>query len=99
MKFVLAVLARLREPSTYAGLSAICVAISLALSLTGVARYAALLMALVTGIGAVARAEHYPRLSAVMDEATHLIPVLATAVVSVEALIPVAATTRSDPVP
>lgn len=90
MKFVSMVCARLKEASTYAGLSAICVAVSLALSLTGTARYVALLVALVTGIGAVAKSENNPRLSAAMDEAAQLIPVLATAVVSVEALLPVA---------
>ena len=71
----------------------------LALSLTGTARYAALLVALVTGIGAVARSENNLRLAAAMDEAAQLIPVLATAVVSVEALLPVASRpgSASDP--
>ncbi len=89
MKFVSMVFARLREPSTYAGLSAICVAVSMALSLAGTARYVALLVALVTGIGAVAKSEHDPKLSAAMDEAAQLIPVLATTAVSVEALLPI----------
>ena len=95
MKFVSMIFARLKEASTYAGLSAICVTISMALSLTGTARYAALLVALVTGIGAVAKSEHNARLSAVMDEAAQLIPVIATAVVSVEALLPAASKPHS----
>ena len=88
MKFFSTVTARLQEASTYAGLSAVCVAISTALSQAGTARYLALFGAVATGVGAIARSENNAHLSAAMDQATRLVPVLTTAVMSAEKLLP-----------
>jgi hypothetical protein len=84
MKFLSMVSARLQEPSTYAGLSAVCVAVSSALSQAGTARYLALFGAVATGVGAIARAEHNSPLSDAMDQAVQLVPVLTTTVSSAE---------------
>lgn len=88
MKVFSAVMARLGEASTYAGLSALCVGISTALAQDGIARYLALAGAAATGIGAIARAEHDPALSNAMDQAVKLVPVMVATVKSVEALLP-----------
>ena len=88
MKVFSAVMARLGEASTYAGLSALCVGISTALAQDGIARYLALAGAAATGIGAIARAEHDPALSDAMDQAVKLVPVMVATVKSVEALLP-----------
>jgi hypothetical protein len=84
MKFLSMVSARLQEPSTYAGLSAVCVAVSSALSQAGTARYLALFGAVATGVGAIARAEHNSSLSDAMDQAVQLVPVLTNTVRSAE---------------
>ena len=88
MKVLSTVLARLGEASTYAGVSALCVAISTALAQDGVARYLALLGAVATGVGAIAKAEHDPALSDAMDQAVKLVPVMVATVKSVEGLLP-----------
>lgn len=88
MKFLFAVYARLQEASTYAGMSAVCVAISTAMSQSGPARYIALAAAIATGVGAIAKAEHNPNLADAMDQAIKLVPALTAAVISVEALVP-----------
>lgn len=88
MKILYAVYARLQEASTYAGMSAVCVAISTALSQSGPARYIALAAAIATGVGAIAKAEHNPSLANAMDEAIKLVPALTAAVIAVEALAP-----------
>lgn len=85
MKILYAVYARLQEASTYAGMSAVCVAISTALSQSGPARYIALAAAIATGVGAIAKAEHNPSLANAMDEAIKLVPALTAAVIAVEA--------------
>lgn len=88
MKVFSVVMARLGEASTYAGLSALCVAISTALAQDGVARYLALLGAVATGVGAIAKAEHDPALSDAMDQAAKLVPVMVATGNSVEGLLP-----------
>ena len=88
MKFITVVAARLQEASTYAGLSALCVAVSTALSQDGTARYIALFGAVATGVGAVAKAEHDPELADAMDQAAKFVPVLISTVKSVEELLP-----------
>ena len=88
MKVLSSIMARLEEASTYAGLSALCVAISTALAQNGMARYLALLGAVATGVGAIAKADHDPALSDAMDQAVKLVPVMVATLNSVEALLP-----------
>lgn len=88
MGFLRFISARLREASTYAGLSALCVAVSTALNQDGTTRYFALFGALATGIGAIAKADHDPELSNAMDQAAKLVPVLVATIKSVEELLP-----------
>ena len=87
--------ARLQEASTYAGLAAVCVAVSSALSQAGTARYVALFGAVASGVGAIARSEHNSSLTEAMDQATQLVPVLTATVEATEQLLPKAA--RSHP--
>lgn len=95
LRFMSVLYARLGEASTYAGLSALCVAMSTALSLTGTTRYVALFGAIAAGVGAVAKSENNPKLANAMDQAMKLVPLLSAAVISAENLLPSAAGTVS----
>lgn len=88
MKLVSQVSARLQEPSTYAGLSGVFVALSTAFSQAGVARYVALFGAVATGVGAIARAENNSTLSDAMDRAAQLVPALESAISPPEGKVP-----------
>jgi hypothetical protein len=69
--------ARLREPSTYAGLSALALAVANALSQSGTARDAALVGAAVSGAVAVVRSETTSKLATSLQAAAPLLPALA----------------------
>ena len=99
MKLVSMISARLQEASTYAGISAVCLAISSALSQAGTARYVALFGAVASGVGAIARSEHNPRLSQAMDQAAQLVPVLTATVEAAEASLPKAAFAHASDTP
>ena len=88
MKLLSMISARLQEASTYAGLSAVCVAISSALSQAGTARYVALFGAVASGVGAIARSEHNSSLTQAMDQADALVPVLTATVEETEKSLP-----------
>ena len=75
--FLSTLLARLAEPSTYAGLSAVALAIASALALTGAARYAALATALIGGAIAIAKSESKPGVAETLDQALPLLPLVA----------------------
>lgn len=70
-------LARLAEPSTYAGLSAVALTIAGALALTGPARYAALATALIGGAIAIAKSESEPAVTEALGRALPLLPLVA----------------------
>ena len=95
MKLLSLIAARLQEASTYAGRSAVCVAVSSALSQAGTARYVALFGALASGVGAIARSEHNSNLAEAMDQATQLVPVLTATVEASEELLPISAKLHS----
>ena len=84
MKLMSFINARLQEASTYAGLSALCVALSSALSQSGTARTIALFGAIASGVGAMAKSENNVGLAEAMDEAEALVPVLTKTVTSLE---------------
>ena len=87
MKLVAVVCARLTEASTYAGLSALCLAVFSALSQVGVGRYIALCGAVLTAIGAIAKSENDVGLAEAMDRVTQLMPVLTKTAVSIEGIL------------
>lgn len=74
--FVSTLVARLAEPSTYAGVSAVALAVASALALTGPARYAALATALLGGAIAIAKSESRPALAEALDRALPLLPLV-----------------------
>jgi len=75
---------RLLEPSTYAGISAVCLALADALGQNGDARWAALASAILTGLVAIARSEGATKLAGILTEAA---PVVSSLVPVVEAAI------------
>jgi len=75
---------RLAEPSTYAGISAVCLAVADALSQNGDARWAALVSAVVAGLVAIARSEGATGLASVLTQAA---PIVSSLVPVVEAAI------------
>lgn len=74
--FLSGVLARLAEPSTYAGLSAVSLAVAGALGQNGTARYAALTSAAIGGVIAVARSEGGAAVVQTMNQALPLLPLV-----------------------
>ena len=73
-KLVTAALARLEEPSTYAGLAAIMAAVGTALAAQGPERYAALAGAVLAGLVAVAKAEGNTKVVALATAVENALP-------------------------
>lgn len=74
--FLSGVFARLAEPSTYAGLSAVSLAVAGALGQNGTARYAALASAAIGGAIAVARSEGSVAVVRTLNQALPLLPLV-----------------------
>ncbi|WP_419730775.1 hypothetical protein [Lichenicola sp.] len=74
--FLSTLLARLDEPSTYAGLSALALTVAGALALTGPARYTALATALIGGAIAIAKSESKPAIAEALDRVLPLLPLV-----------------------
>ena len=86
MRILTFISARLQEASTYAGLSALCLAISSALNQAGAGRWIALFGAVAAAIGAIAKSEKNQALANAMDQAVKLVPILTETVEKVEGL-------------
>lgn len=74
--FLSGLYARLAEPSTYAGLSAVSLAVAGALGQNGPARYAALASAAIGGAIAVARSEGNATVVQTLNQALPLLPLV-----------------------
>ncbi|WP_428394121.1 hypothetical protein [Lichenicoccus sp.] len=85
MRLVRFISARLQEASTYAGLSALCLAISSALNQSGACRWIALFGAMAAAVGAIAKTEKNQSLANAMNQAIQLVPILTQTVEKVEA--------------
>lgn len=74
--FLSNLIARFAEPSTYAGLSAVSLAVAGALGQNGTARYAALTSAAVGGAIAIARSEGITAVVQTLNQALPLLPLV-----------------------
>lgn len=74
--FLSGLLAHLAEPSTYAGLSAVSLAVAGALGQNGTARYAALTSAAIGGAIAIARSEGSTAVVQTLNQALPLLPLV-----------------------
>ena len=86
MRLLTFISARLQEASTYAGLSALCLAVSSALNQAGAGRWIALFGAVAAAVGAIAKSEKNQALASAMDQAVQLVPILTETVEKVDGL-------------